>query len=374
MAKKRPLMNLAQPVRPRTGDIEQLFATEGDVEQASGLQLVALRLDSIRPDPLQPRQTFVDDSLRELSESIRQDGVIQPIEVTQTGANQYMIVHGERRWRASQLAGLETIPAVVRRRNYDEVTRFVRQLVENMQREDLNDLDRAMGIIRLRKLMQEEVDAAQTEQVASDEPWGTRVTWAKVGKRLGYSRQRIHQLTNLLELIEEIQEAIREGVLSERDSRVYHKLEPEQQQALFRAHMLGELDYREVREVAQRLRENPDTSVAHTIRILRQPPPEPIQEEEEGEETAVSLAQSPSPTRLQPLPIPHPIDDWPETLAPPRGNSPNGVERLGWVRMHLSKVQRQKLSAQERHEMLRLLQLIEQDVASLIAVLLQESL
>lgn len=375
MARKRPLMNLAQPIKPRTGDIEQLFATEGDVEQASGLQLVALRVDSIRPDPLQPRQTFVDDSLRELSESIRQDGVIQPIEVTQTGPNQYMIVHGERRWRASQLAGLEMIPAVVRRRNYDEVTRFVRQLVENMQREDLNDLDRAMGIIRLRKLMQEETDTAQSESVTSDEPWGTRVTWAKVGKRLGYSRQRIHQLTNLLELIEDIQQAIREGVLSERDSRVYQKLNPEQQQALFQAHMLGELDYREVREVAQRLKENPDQSVTHTIRILRQPP-EPVEEEEE--ETAVSFPHSrtttsQTPPLYPPLPTPYPIDDWPETMAPPRGNSPNGVDRLGWVRMHLSKVQRQKLSAQERREMLRLLELIQQDVASLVTVLSQES-
>ena len=373
MARKRPLMNLAQPIKPRTGDMEQLFATEGDVEQASGLQLVAIRIDSIRPDPLQPRQTFVDDSLRELSESIRQDGVIQPIEVTQTGQNQYMIVHGERRWRASQLAGLETIPAVVRRRNYDEVTRFVRQLVENMQREDLNDLDRAMGIIRLRKLMQEETDTAQSEGVTSDEPWGTRVTWAKVGKRLGYSRQRIHQLTNLLELIEEIQEAIQQGVLSERDSRVYQKLNPEQQQTLFQAHMLGELDYREVREVAQRLKENPEQSVAHTIRILRQPP-EPMWEEEEDEpETAVASPTLPVRREERPLPPSYSIDDWPETMAPPRGNSPNGVDRLGWVRMHLSKVQRQKLLATERREMLRLLHLIQQDVDSLISVLSQDS-
>ncbi|MCA9999357.1 MAG: ParB/RepB/Spo0J family partition protein [Anaerolineales bacterium] len=375
MARKRPLMNLAQPIKPRTGDMEQLFATEGDVEQSSGLQLVALRIDTIRPDPLQPRQTFVDDSLRELSESIRQDGVIQPIEVTQTGPNQYLLVHGERRWRASQLAGLETIPAVVRRRNYDEVTRFVRQLVENMQREDLNDLDRAMGIIRLRKLMQEEMNTAQDEGVTADEPWGTRVTWAKVGKRLGYSRQRIHQLTNLLELIEEIQEAIREGVLSERDSRVYQKLNPTQQQALFQAHMLGELDYREVREVAQRLKENPEQSVAHTIRILRQPLPEPVWEEEDEAdgETAVSLPTTSLHREERPLPPPHPIDDWPETMAPPRGNSPNGVDRLGWVRMHLSKVQRQKLSATERREMLRLLHLIQQDVDSLISVLSQDT-
>ena len=83
------------------------------------------------------------------------------------------------------MAGLETIPAVVQRRKYDDVTLFVRQLVENMQREDLNDLDRAMGIIRLRKLMQEELDTAQAEGIQTEEPWGSRMTWAKVGSDLG---------------------------------------------------------------------------------------------------------------------------------------------------------------------------------------------
>src|SRR5690606_20575713 len=128
---------------------------ESDVEQSAGMQLLALRLDAIQPDPVQPRRTFSADSLTELSESIRQDGVIQPIEVTEVRPNQYLIVHGERRWRAAKMAGLETIPAVVRRLDYDETTRFVRQLVENIQREDLNDVDRAAGLLRLRDLMQE---------------------------------------------------------------------------------------------------------------------------------------------------------------------------------------------------------------------------
>ena len=112
----------AVPVRPRTGDLEKLFATEGDVEQASGLQLLSIRLDTILPDSQQPRRTFPDDSLQELSDSIKQDGVIQPIEVTEISDGQYLIVHGERRWRAAQLAGLEVIPAVVRRRDYDRPT------------------------------------------------------------------------------------------------------------------------------------------------------------------------------------------------------------------------------------------------------------
>ena len=202
MVKKRTPINLSQPIQPRGGELERLFATDGDVEQAAGLQLLAVRLDAIDPDPDQPRSVFNEDALRELSDSIRQDGVIQPIEVTQSSPGRYLIVHGERRWRAAQLAGLDTIPAVVRRRNYDEVTRFVRQVVENIQREDLNDVDRAAALLRLRKLMQEEVDATRRDRGAGggevkDEPWAGKVTWAKVGGRLGYSRQRIHQLIQL---------------------------------------------------------------------------------------------------------------------------------------------------------------------------------
>ena len=83
MVKKRTPINLSQPIQPRGGELERLFATDGDVEQAAGLQLLAVRLDAIDPDPDQPRSVFNEDALRELSDSIRQDGVIQPIEVTQ---------------------------------------------------------------------------------------------------------------------------------------------------------------------------------------------------------------------------------------------------------------------------------------------------
>ena len=195
MAKKRPTVSLEQTVKPRTGDLQKLFSAEEDIEQASGLQLLSIRLDAIVPDPDQPRQTFPQNSMQELSDSIKQDGVIQPIEVAETGNRQYRIVHGERRWRAAQMAGLETIPAMVRRTDYDTFTRLVRQLVENIQREDLNDVDRAAGLLRMRELMQAELDAlnAEGDLQADSSPWSKTITWAKVGKRLGMSRQRIHQ-------------------------------------------------------------------------------------------------------------------------------------------------------------------------------------
>ncbi|MGD8856622.1 MAG: ParB/RepB/Spo0J family partition protein, partial [Chloroflexota bacterium] len=226
MAKKRPKVNLTQSIQPRKGDLEKLFATSGDVEQAAGLQLLSIRLDAIVADPDQPRRTFPEESLVELCESIRQDGVIQPIEVTEKGNGHYMIVHGERRWRAAEMAGLETIPAVVRRHDYDTITRLVRQLVENMQREDLNDVDRAAGLLRMRELMQVELDARPDDQEdkSASTPWSKTVTWAKVGKRLGMTRQRIHQLIRLLDLPKIIKDDVRNGKLSERDTRVYQGL------------------------------------------------------------------------------------------------------------------------------------------------------
>jgi ParB family chromosome partitioning protein len=374
MTKKRTQINLAQPIQPRGGELERLFATTGDVEQAAGLQLVAVRLDAIDPDPDQPRSTFNEDNLRELSESIRQDGVIQPIEVTQSTPGRYLIVHGERRWRAAQLAGLETIPAVVRRRDYDEVTRFVRQVVENIQREDLNDVDRAAALLRLRKLMQEELDAARRDRGGAggptkDEPWAGKVTWSKVGGRLGYSRQRIHQLIQLLDLPEEIRDAVRDGVLSERDTRVYQGLSAVQQRALHRARLAGDLDPNDVRAIARLLREAPEMSVASAARLLK---------EEQGsggagEQGSKNLLLPPaSPLPRSPAeetaPPPATATD-PSNLLPARVGRPTSIERLDWVRGHLARVDRQGLTEAERREMLRLLRLIREDVASLMAAL-----
>ena len=385
MTKKRTQINLAQPIQPRGGELERLFATTGDVEQAAGLQLVAVRLDAIDPDPDQPRSTFNEDGLRELSESIRQDGVIQPIEVTQSTPGRYLIVHGERRWRAAQLAGLETIPAVVRRRDYDEVTRFVRQVVENIQREDLNDIDRAAALLRLRKLMQEELDTARRERGGSggptkDEPWAGKITWSKVGGRLGYSRQRIHQLIQLLDLPEEIRDAVRDGVLSERDTRVYQGLSAVQQRALHRARLSGEMDAGDVRAVARLLREAPEMTVASAARLLQESDERRATSDEYGVTSderrargGESDAGSPAP-RLprspaeEAAPPPATATD-PSSLLPARVGRPTSIERLDWVRGHLARVDRQGLTAVERKEMLRLLRLIREDVASLMAAL-----
>lgn len=336
MSKKLPKISLAPKIEPRTGDIERLFATENDIEQASGWQLLALRLDSLEPDPAQPRQTILAERLQELSDSILQDGVIQPIEVTEVSPGRYKIVHGERRWRAAQLAGLATIPAIVRRRDYDSLTRFVRQLIENIQREDLNDVDRAAGLLKLKELMEATLEA---ESQSPDQPQTGKVTWAKVGKRLGYSRQRIHQLIQLLHLPEEIKEAVRQGDLSERETRVYQGLKLTQQRDLHEARQKEDLSPNEMSQVARRLKEEPTRTVAQVMRDVRSDPPQPLVLER-------------------------------ATLAP-RRNAQN-LNRLQWARDHLSRIQLPpNLSQEERQELNHLLQLLEQDVTSLMAALQQ---
>ncbi len=224
MSKKKPKISLGSRIPPQSGDLERLFSSDEDVEQSSGLVLLSIKIDAIQPDPNQPRKSFSQESLEELAESIRQDGVIQPIEVTEVRPNQYMIVHGERRWQAARLAGLNMIPAVVRRRNYDETTRFVRQLVENLQREDLNDVDRAYGMVRLRDLMQAELNAQLAEGLVEGKPHSRTMSWAKVSERLGFTRQRASQLIQLLDLPEEIKDGVREGRISERDTRILRGL------------------------------------------------------------------------------------------------------------------------------------------------------
>ena len=361
--KKRPKVNLAQPIQSKSGDLAKLFSSTDDIEQSSGLQLLAIRIEAIQPDRLQPRQTFVDDSLKDLSESIRQDGVIQPIEVTEVAPGQFVIVHGERRWRAAQLAGLDTIPAIVRRRNYDEVTRFVRQLVENMQREDLNDVDRAIGLTRLKKLMEEELAIAKAENIQSKEPWGRTITWSKVGERLGMSRQRVSQLVGVLKLDEELQENIRAGTMSERESRVYQGLSTPHQRALVREKQAGAISDAEEVKIARYLKDNPTSTVAQVVRILRQPPPP-------QEKTAISEEFEGELEEIRPL---SPVGEGEaQAPAPSTNRKRDNLDYLRFIRTHLAQFESKGHSVQDRTEYIRLLELIKGDVDSLIKALNSE--
>jgi len=166
---------------------EQPLSTEDD----PGDQVLSIRLQDIDVNREQPRRSFSEDSLRELSESIRSVGVVQPILVQRAGAR-YSIIAGERRFRAARMAGLHEIPAIVR--DYDATKRLEIALIENLQREDLNPVEEAMGV---RGLIAE---CGYTQEQAAS--------------RLGKSRPAIANLLRLLALPEPVLDMLRAGALS----------------------------------------------------------------------------------------------------------------------------------------------------------------
>jgi ParB family chromosome partitioning protein len=142
-------------------------------------------IDSIRPNPLQPRQRFNEESLRELAESIREHGVIQPILVKPVGTH-YEILVGERRWRAAKMAELKSIPAIVKEAEADESLQIA--LIENLHRDDLNGIEEANAY---RQLMEE---------------FG--LTQEEIARKVGKSRSAVANALRLLQLPLEVQAAV----------------------------------------------------------------------------------------------------------------------------------------------------------------------
>lgn len=151
-----------------------------------------LPLHKIEPNPEQPRQDFDEEALADLAESIREHGIIQPLTVREMKNGYYQIIAGERRWRASRMAGLSEVPAVVMDADNQKATELA--LIENLQREDLNPVEEALGY---QKLME---DFSMTQEEAA----------ARVGK----SRPAVANALRLLALPEEIMVQVRSGKLS----------------------------------------------------------------------------------------------------------------------------------------------------------------
>ncbi len=184
--------------------------------QAVGVRDLAeakhIQLDRIHPDPSQPRRTFDPDRLEELAASIRVEGVLQPIVVRLDADNdRYVIVHGERRWRAAREAGHTELPAIVR--DVPVERRLLQQLMENVIRDDLNAVDRASALRALRSQM-------------GEPPWDA------VADAVGIKRSRLFQLLGTGKLARNAQEDIREGRLSEKQSRALQGLSSARQEAL----------------------------------------------------------------------------------------------------------------------------------------------
>jgi len=161
---------------------------QGDLPSSTGI--VRIPVERIQRDPAQPRKTFDEAKLRELAESIKTQGVIQPVLVRRDGAD-YRLIAGERRWRAAQLAGLHEVPAVVR--DVSAAEAFELALVENLQRTDLNPLEEAEGY---RRLIQE---------------FG--LTQEQVGERVGRDRASVANALRLLQLPDGVKELLASGAL-----------------------------------------------------------------------------------------------------------------------------------------------------------------
>lgn len=168
-----------------------------------------IAIGDIDPNPDQPRRTFQDESIVQLAQSIRDQGVLQPLLVVPTSGGRYQIVAGERRWRAARQAGLETVPCIVR--DMDVIQQMEIALIENLQREDLNPIDTAQGI---RALMQQ---CGYTQET--------------VANRLSKSRPAVANLLRLLTLPDEVLEMVRSGALSAGHARVLAGLDRDEQKA-----------------------------------------------------------------------------------------------------------------------------------------------
>ena len=186
--------------------LEALLGKDKKDEREQGA-VKEIQLNEITPSQYQPRKKMHKETLEELAQSIKQQGVLQPVLVRRQASGSYELVVGERRWRASQMAGLKTIPAIIKNLNNDETAKIA--LIENLQREDLNYMDQARGLHRLK-----------TEFNLSQEDLG-----ASVGK----SRPATTNLLRLMKLNPEVQAMLEEGKLDMGHARALLSLDEGEQ-------------------------------------------------------------------------------------------------------------------------------------------------
>lgn len=192
-----------------------------------------IELASIYPNPNQPRSLFNEEALEELAQSIRQLGIIQPITVRQEG-DRYMIISGERRYRASLLAGLTSVPTYVRKANDQQLLEMA--LVENIQREELNAIEIALTFDRLIE--------------------DCRFTQLELSERIGKKRSTIANYLRLLSLAAEVQAALRAGLISMGHARAIAGVESAVDQVYLLEQIVeGSLSVRQVEELVARMNE-----------------------------------------------------------------------------------------------------------------------
>ena len=192
--------------------LDALISTEAVRTQGSST-INEIQIDQIQANPNQPRREFDEESLQELAHSIREIGIVQPITLRQIADNKFQIVAGERRWRASQIAGLKAIPAYIR--TIDDETVMEMALVENIQREDLNAIEIALAYEHLME--------------------NSGMTQEKVAERVGKSRTAVANYLRLLKLPAQVQMALQKKEIDMGHARALLSLEsPSMQIKLFK--------------------------------------------------------------------------------------------------------------------------------------------
>lgn len=209
--------------------------TDPEPQSKPMAEMAEVAIKDIEPNPLQPRSDFDEEALGELAASIAQLGVIQPITLKRRADGRYTIISGERRWRASQLAGLERLPAYIR--EVDDEDLHAMALVENIQREDLNAIEIALGMRRL-------VEECGLTQEAMAE---------KVGKK----RSTVSNYMRLLSLPSEVQLALKEGLISMGHAKAIATLDEEVQIKALRKCIRRSLSVRQAEMLARRLADEP---------------------------------------------------------------------------------------------------------------------
>ncbi len=215
------------------GEIDEAYENEG----SSRDYIVELALKDIRPNPFQPRKHFEENSLHELSESIKNDGLLQPIVVTED-IDGYILIAGERRLRASKLAKLKTIRAIILNSDEQKMRQFA--LIENIQRDQLNPIELAHAyaeLMKLHELTQEELSA-----------------------RINKSRTHITNTIRLLQLSAKTQKALIEKKITAGHSKVLVGLDEKQQQLMVNSIVGQKLSVREVEAMIKDMKSNKSAS------------------------------------------------------------------------------------------------------------------
>lgn len=216
--------------------LDALISTDAVRTQGSST-INEIAIDQIEANPNQPRREFDDEALQELAHSIREIGIIQPITLRQTAENRFQIIAGERRWRASQLAGLKAIPAYIRTIKDENVMEMA--LVENIQREDLNAIEIALAYEHLLE--------------------GSGMTQEKVSERIGKSRTAITNYLRLLKLPAQVQMALQKKEIDMGHARALLALDsPALQIKLFKEILKNGYSVRKVEELVQALKNGDD--------------------------------------------------------------------------------------------------------------------